>query len=507
MKRIFYISLLFFNVFIISQDYAVAQKDGEDITLGKYRIIHSNILNEDRTLLIHLPSNYEDTEFGYPVMFVLYGHDVNNYFAPAVITTEKLGRTGEIPQMIVVGVDNTNRYRDNLPFRTSLRSEGGGAGNFIRLFEEELIPYIEKNYRTKNFRILAGPQAGAVFGLYSLVTKPDIFNAFILNNSFMNPQNSVYLYPKAEEFFRKTRLNNKFLYIKCEKGESKGNLEYFNKFSDFIKAEKPEGLDYKLVLEESSGYSIKPLAFKEGLKHIFPEYKLPSDFRTESVNDVISYYKNLSEKYGFKIDAPDLMLTFEGDKLVDRHKTSEAIELFEYQLKLYPKALNAFWRLGEIYRNLGDFEKAVHYYKGFLNIRDTDAAMIYNRLKMVERYINESAVYLIEKEIRINGLDAGLKKYRELKSDPDNKRQFNENDFNGLGYRLMGSGKMKEAIEVFKMMAEMYPESANAYDSLGEAYMKHGEKELAVKYYQKSLELNPDNNNAKEMLKRLKGEK
>ena len=505
MKRIFQISLILSVLILAMQANVLAQQDGEDISLGKYRIIHSNILNEDRTLLIHLPSIYEDTELSFPVLFVLYGHDINNYFAPAVITSEKLGRTGEIPQMIVVGVDNTNRYRDNLPVSSRDGSEGGGADNFIRLFEEELIPYIEKNYRTKNFRILAGPQAGSVFGLFALITKTDLFNAFIINNPFLSPQNSVYLYPKIEEFFGKSLPFDRFLYIKSEKDEPEGNLEHFNRFSNLINTRKPKGLNYKFDLVEPPGYFIKPLAFKEGLKHIFSEYKLPHDFLTESVNDVISYYKNLSEKYGFEIDTPELMLTFEGDKLLNRRKTGEAIELFEYLLKLYPKGLNAFWRLGETYRNLGDFEKAAYYYKGFLNIQDTDAAMIHSRLRMVERYINESAVYLIELEIKSSGLEAGLKKYRELKSDPDNKRQFFENDFNGLGYRLMGSGKIKEAIEIFKIMVEMYPESANAYDSLGEAYMNNGDKEQALKNYKKSLELNPGNSNAREMLKRLEG--
>ena len=63
--------------------------------------------------------------------------------------------------------------------------------------------------------------------------------------------------------------------------------------------------------------------------------------------------------------------------------------------------------------------------------------------------------------------------------------------------------KIKEAIEIFKMNVEMYPESWNVYDSLGEGYMNDEQKELAIKNYEKSLELNPDNENGKAMLRRL----
>jgi enterochelin esterase-like enzyme len=64
--------------------------------------LHSHVLDEYRLLLIHLPRQYGDTQSSYPVLYLLYGQDINNYFAEAVIITEKHGSTGEISPVIIV---------------------------------------------------------------------------------------------------------------------------------------------------------------------------------------------------------------------------------------------------------------------------------------------------------------------------------------------------------------------------------------------------------------------
>ena len=67
----------------------------------------------------------------------------------------------------------------------------------------------------------------------------------------------------------------------------------------------------------------------------------------------------------------------------------------------------------------------------------------------------------------------------------------------------MSKGYNSEAIEVFKLNAETFPQSFNVYDSLGEIYMQIGDTKNAANNYKKSLELNPDNNNAENILEKL----
>jgi len=92
--------------------------------------------------------------------------------------------------------------------------------------------------------------------------------------------------------------------------------------------------------------------------------------------------------------------------------------------------------------------------------------------------------------------------YGKRKSEPD-IIMFDELEMNALGYQFLQNGKIKDAIEVFKLNTIAYPDSWNVYDSLGEAYLKDDQKDLAIKNYERSLELNPNNTNASKVLKNL----
>ena len=114
-----------------------------------------------------------------------------------------------------------------------------------------------------------------------------------------------------------------------------------------------------------------------------------------------------------------------------------------------------------------------------------------------------SIIEVLDKTIAEKGIEAGIAQYRELKAKQAATYDFAEPELNQVGYRLLRSGKVKEAIEIFKLNVEAYPQAFNTYDSLAEAYMTINERELAVQNYKKSLELNPNNTNAVEVLKSL----
>ena len=493
------ITLMTLVVFVMP---TLAQEDGDCVSIGKYRKLHSKILNEDRILLVNLPEGYHETTNSYPVLYILYGGQVEGYFTEAVHIVARLNEASRTPDMIIVGVKNTDRYRDCLAINRN--GEPGGADNFLKFFTEELIPFVDRSYRTKDFRILLGPQAGAAFSVYTLMENPELFRVNIITNPFWIRANREYMLTKANDFFSKEGSLDNFLFITNNtSGDNEATMEYLRKFTTIV--EEGRKRDFTLILNplEKRDVGIIPSpGLKKGLEAFFKDYKFPKEIEIDGLGDLKEYYQNLSQVYGYEVDIPEFTLIRQGDGLEERQKLEEVKILYEYVVEKYPHDLNSYARLGDLHRRWGNYNLAIKYYEQFLERRQMP--FIERKINSLEKYINESAAYAIEKTITNSGIDAGIAKFQQLRSDDYNKLLFSESDFNSLGYNLIARKKINAAIEVFKMNIELNPKSANAYDSLGEAYMINKNKELAIKNYKKSLELNPKNTNAKDMLKELK---
>lgn len=115
----------------------------------------------------------------------------------------------------------------------------------------------------------------------------------------------------------------------------------------------------------------------------------------------------------------------------------------------------------------------------------------------------KSPAKLLYRNIIAKGAAEALREYREWRKGRAANEVLNETQMNRLGYDLIGARRLKDAIEVFKLNVEDYPQSANVYDSLAEAYLADGNKELAIKNYQRSVELDPSNTKGTEVLKKL----
>jgi tetratricopeptide (TPR) repeat protein len=361
---------------------ARAQQDNEDIVIGHYRRIHSTILDEDRTLLVSLPRGYEATAIGYPVIYILYGGQIRNYFPEALYITTLLGTT-RMPPVILVGIANTDRYRDYLPF--DREGNPAGADRFLLFMVEEAIPFVEANYRTADFRILVGPQAGGTFGLYTLTERPETFDAYILNNPFRYLVQRDYLIEKVQGFLAgKERLDN-FLYVIAEDSDFPEALEYLPRLEEVISAAAPPELEWKIEVVEENGDFLTPSGMREGLTLLFRDYEFSRDAGVVSLADVQAYYADLSERYGYDVAIPDMVLAMGSDNLAQAGRVDEAIEMLERLVAIYPASLNGWWRLAGIYRERGDIERALYYYRKCLEV---DPNMVYAR-QMIEQLERE----------------------------------------------------------------------------------------------------------------------
>lgn len=146
------------------------------------RFIYSDSVKDTFRILISIPDNYSSTDKKYPVLYVLDG-DIAFGMAASIARYLQIG--DNTPELIIVGIGygsadksaGEKRRRDYRPV------ESGGAENFLLFIENELIPFIDSNYKTNpGDRIINGYSIGGLFGLYSLFTKPEIFNRYIIGS-------------------------------------------------------------------------------------------------------------------------------------------------------------------------------------------------------------------------------------------------------------------------------------------------------------------------------------
>jgi hypothetical protein len=350
-------------------------RDGDPVQIGTFRQLHSSILGEDRLLLISLPPAYETTSLSYPVLFVLYGDQIRGYFAEAVHVVDRLSDEGSIPPMIVVGVANTDRYRDLSP--VARQGAPSGIEPFSRFFVEELVPFIEARYRTKDFRVLVGPQAGAEFGLYALATRPGLLDACIIENPFRSQSVHDALMPMMEERMEDGFPSFTFLQMTCadQAGQldKTAEMEYARQFAKLIADRRPQNLTLITHYVEKSEDWLPPLRLKEGLRELFRDYQFPGDREVRGLADIATYYAGLSERYGFEVDIPEHTLAVYANALKQAGEIDPAREIFEHMIRLNPSSLDGHWGLANLHRESGNREAAIEHYRKCLEILPTMA--------------------------------------------------------------------------------------------------------------------------------------
>lgn len=134
--------------------------------------LQSRVLGDSRTLHVSLPPNYRLAKQRYPVVYLLDGQ-VRAFFELTTAATS-YDLTGDIrdfamPPQIVVAIEHKDR-RDDLARRSA---------DFTRFMVEELIPYVEREFRANPYRTLIGHSLGGRFALETLCRAPSVFPAII----------------------------------------------------------------------------------------------------------------------------------------------------------------------------------------------------------------------------------------------------------------------------------------------------------------------------------------
>jgi predicted alpha/beta superfamily hydrolase len=230
----------------------------------EFDTIASSATGRDYTLTIALPVSYMFTEENYPVIYVTDG---DFYAIPLAYAAGQLAFGQEVPEFITVGIDYGNPNPMEWLELRELDMGLEGSGQFMRFFEEELIPYIESNYRADSAnRTLVGHSSGGNFALYGLLHAADTFNNFIASS----PGGATGWTDAIRNFTANQGDTPAKLYLSVGDLDEEAIVAGVQSFSDALASEGFEGLDQEMaILDNETHLSVRPRAFNNGLRWIF----------------------------------------------------------------------------------------------------------------------------------------------------------------------------------------------------------------------------------------------
>lgn len=335
---------------------------------GPERIpIKSEVLGEGRVILVRTPPGYQANGLRYPV---LYMTDGDAHIAHTTSTIEFLARNGRIPELIVVGITNTDRTRDLTPTNAMMLGPdssaielptSGGADKFLKFIETEVIPHVEGRYRTQPYRILAGHSFGGLFAIHTMLSRPSLFNAFISVSPSLQWDNQL-LIKRSEELFKANKEWNKTLYLSL--GNEPGLIsEGFEKFKGLLSKGGPKGLDWEAEhMEDEDHGSVVLRSHYKGLRKIFAGWQIARDPQTGAILGGLraaeDHFRNLTRKYGYTIPVPENLINLLGYQLLNGGKIDEAIAAFKSNVERYPASANVYDSLAEAYERSGRLDLA-----------------------------------------------------------------------------------------------------------------------------------------------------
>ena len=235
-------------------------------TYGREIRITSRVLHEERVVNVKLPAEYYETNQRYPVLYLLDSEMQMSDLVPVLV---ELSADGVIPDVIWVGIRNTDRIRDMSPTPIERYPSSSGAAEFLRFVTEELVPYVDRRYRTSSSRLLYGHSGAGRFTVYALLSAPVVFTAGIATSPNLAWDNEV-VHDIARRLLRQQSFDDNYLYLGMGTEYPVEYVESLQRFSELLDMSAPEGLVWRHDTFEGEDHSSMAVAgFREGLQQLF----------------------------------------------------------------------------------------------------------------------------------------------------------------------------------------------------------------------------------------------
>jgi len=229
------------------------------------------------------------------------------------------------------------------------------------------MAFVNKAYRTHDFNILFGHSYGGMFSVYTLFTNPDLFDAHIAASPSLM-YGDEFVVQKVEEILaNETKLNNQ-IYLSI--GDEPNYYDSLDKLTALL-TKNDSGLTWTLekYADEDHG-SIPFRTIADGLEFVYADWQLPNETAMKGVEAIQEHYQNRLNKYGIVSQITEATLNAIGYQLLQSDNDEKAIEIFKYNVELYPKSANVYDSLGDGYDKIGNLKKAIKNYQKAVSIAE-----------------------------------------------------------------------------------------------------------------------------------------
>ena len=247
-----------------------------EIAGSEVREFQSDITGERYFIQVALPRSYSDSQESYPVLYIM---DADGAFGTCTEITRLLALGREVPEMIIVGIAYQasleeyllNRRRDYTPTAVERYPGSGGGEKFLGFISDELIPFIGSQYRIKKSEsVISGDSYGALFVLYALFHKPEMFSGYIAISPSFFWDNEILFKYEQKYFENSTDLPVKLFMCAGSLENQDRFIEPLGRFTQILNSRGYPGLELKsVILEEETHYSSFGNAFTKGIRWLF----------------------------------------------------------------------------------------------------------------------------------------------------------------------------------------------------------------------------------------------
>ena len=352
-------------------DHAAAQTD--TIQHKQTVTLNSTVLKESRLIWVHLPENYDPAnKERYPVIYLLDG-SMHYHYVSEMADFMASYDVNRMPAAIVVGINHEDRGKD-LNIQHARRADGSldsavlqesGAPVFLEFIKNELVPYIDRHYKTAPYRILVGHSLAGLFAFYTKLNAPNLFQATILVSPALGGINEQLTNSFKGFLQQHPTLRNK-IFITLGNEDS----TQVKKLTDILSTSAPKSVQWQYrQYNDENHFSVPYKSIFDALKFIYADWFFDNYSGVKfTAQEITTRFNKLSAVFGYSMYPAESFLNSMGYKQLRSGNIDEAIAIFKENINNHPTSYNVYDSMGEACMKKGDTESAIRYYERSLQL-------------------------------------------------------------------------------------------------------------------------------------------